>query len=64
MRMRRTFGLLIATLALSSICLPAAASIPVAQIGSQEHKIYKDDMGKAGPAGKQETIELDEGADA
>ena len=66
MRLRGYFGLLIASLALSGTeRLPAAASIPATQIGTQqEHKIYKDDLGKAGPAGKQETIELEQSDDA
>jgi hypothetical protein len=50
---------------LASYSLPAAAAIASSQIGSRaEQKIYKEDIGKSGPVGKQETIELTPSNDA
>ena len=62
--MRVRLGLLAIAIALISYSLPAAASIPTPPVQSGAHKIYKDDVGKSGPVGKQETIELNTGADA
>jgi hypothetical protein len=63
--MRIRLGLLAIAIALASYSLPASASMPSPQIQSgAAHKVYKQDIGKSGPVGKQETIELDTGADA